>query len=47
MQEQNDRYEDCSTRAEQILYMRRVMSTLTRERIALGDTDPIVVTINV
>lgn len=43
MHEQINRDEDCSFVAEEILKMRTVMSGLAQERIALGDTDPIVV----
>ncbi|MGY8638339.1 hypothetical protein RAD15_38310 [Bradyrhizobium sp. 14AA] len=43
MHEQINRDEDCTFVAGEILKMRNVMSGLAQERIALGDTDPIVV----
>ena len=43
MHEQIEHDEDCSFIAEEILRMRQVMSNLVKERAALGDIDPIVV----
>ena len=43
MHEQINRNEDCTFVAEEVMKMRAVMSGLAQERIALGDTDPIVV----
>lgn len=44
MREQVNRDEDCTFVAEEILKMRSVMSLLARERIELGDDEPILVT---
>jgi hypothetical protein len=43
MREQIDRDEECSEIAGEILHMRSVMSELVRDRAALGDHDPILV----
>jgi hypothetical protein len=43
MHEQINRDEDCSFVAQEILKMRSVMSLLVKERITLGDDEPIVV----
>jgi hypothetical protein len=43
MHEQINRDEDCTFVAGEVLKMRTVMSGLARERVALGDTDPIIV----
>ncbi len=43
MHEQIKRDEDCSFVAQEILKMRSVMSLLAKERIALGDDEPILV----
>lgn len=44
MRDQVDRDEDCTFVAEEILKMRSVMSLLAKERAALGDDEPILVT---
>ncbi|AMA61273.1 hypothetical protein [Bradyrhizobium sp. CCGE-LA001] len=44
MREQVNRDEDCTFVAKEILKMRSVMSLLARERIELGDDEPILVT---
>lgn len=43
MHEQINRSEDCSFVAHEVIKMRSVMSLLAKERIALGDREPIVV----
>ncbi|RXT34671.1 hypothetical protein [Bradyrhizobium betae] len=43
MHEQINRDEDCTFVAGEVLKMRTVMSGLAQERVALGDTDPILV----
>ena len=43
MHEQISQDEDCSFVAQEILKMRSVMSLLVKERIALGDDEPILV----
>lgn len=43
MHEQINRDEDCTFVAEEVMKMRAVMSGLAQERVALGDTDPIIV----
>jgi hypothetical protein len=43
MHEQINRDEDCSFVAQEVIKMRSVMSLLAKERIALGDHEPIVV----
>jgi hypothetical protein len=43
MHDQIAREADCSFVAGEIIKMRRVMSQLVRERLALGDSEPIVV----
>jgi hypothetical protein len=43
MHEQINRDEDCSFVAQEVIKMRSVMSLLVKERIALGDDEPILV----
>lgn len=43
MHEQINRDEDCSFVAQEVIKMRSVMSLLAKERIALGDQEPILV----
>ena len=43
MHEQINRDEDCSFLAQEVIKMRAVMSLLVKERTALGDNEPIVV----
>jgi len=43
MHEQINRDEDCSFVAQEVMKMRSVMSLLVKERAALGDHEPIVV----
>jgi len=43
MHEQVNRNEDCSFVAQEVIKMRSVMSQLVKERTALGDQEPIVV----
>ncbi len=43
MHEQINRDEDCSFLAQEVIKMRAVMSLLVKERTALGDNQPIVV----
>ncbi len=43
MHEQINRDEDCSFVAQEVIKMRSVMSLLAKERIALGDDEPILV----
>ncbi|SCB54056.1 hypothetical protein GA0061098_102311 [Bradyrhizobium shewense] len=43
VREQIKRDEDCTSTAEQLIKMRVVMSGLARERVRLGDNDPITV----
>lgn len=43
MHEQINRDEDCSFVAQEVIKMRAVMSGLVKERAALGDNEPIVV----
>ncbi len=43
MHEQINRDEDCSFVAQEVMKMRSVMSLLAKERIALGDQEPIIV----
>jgi hypothetical protein len=43
MHEQINRDEDCSFVAQEVIKMRSVMSLLAKERIALGDREPILV----
>src|SRR3569832_1246903 len=43
MHEQINRDEDCSFVAQEVIKMRAVMSLLVKERAALGDFEPIVV----
>lgn len=43
MHEQINRDEDCSFVAQEVMKMRSVMSLLAKERIALGDREPIIV----
>ena len=43
MHEQINRNEDCSFVAQEVIKMRSVMSQLVKERTALGDFDPIIV----
>ncbi|WP_298874258.1 hypothetical protein [uncultured Bradyrhizobium sp.] len=43
MHEQINRDEDCSFVAQEIIKMRSVMSLLVKERTALGDHEPIIV----
>lgn len=43
MHEQINRDEDCSFVAQEVIKMRSVMSLLVKERTALGDQEPIVV----
>ena len=43
MHEQINRDEDCSFVAHEVIKMRQVMGLLAKERIALGDHDPILV----
>ncbi|WP_049820260.1 hypothetical protein [Bradyrhizobium japonicum] len=43
MHEQINRDEDCSFVAQEVIKMRAVMSLLAKERIALGDHEPILV----
>ncbi|TQF26262.1 hypothetical protein UNPF46_34675 [Bradyrhizobium sp. UNPF46] len=43
MHEQINRDENCSFVAQEVMKMRSVMSLLAKERIALGDHEPIIV----
>jgi len=43
MHEQINRAEDCSFVAQEVIKMRSVMGLLAKERIALGDREPILV----
>ena len=43
MHEQINRDEDCSFVAHELMKMRSVMSLLAKERIALGDQEPMIV----
>jgi hypothetical protein len=43
MHEQINRDEDCSFVAQEVIKMRSVMSLLAKERMALGDQEPILV----
>ena len=43
MHEQINRDEDCSFVAQEVMKMRSVMSLLVKERTALGDFEPIIV----